>query len=437
MCVPPSFRSALGLRAILIGLIALSITACSETRPTPTPEATAAPGVTPTPSLEPTPTEAIVTLSVWLPESLAPSGTDAGSDVFRDQLADFDARHADARLEVMAKKDGGPGGLLDLLRTASPVAPAALPDVIMLADDDLAIAAREGLIQPLGDGGNAEVSLFAFARNATRIDGKRMGSPLVADFAHLVYDPERFPSPAIEWSDLISASIPFPFALADDIHVSDVVLADYQVLDGMIINAEGQPALNLDALTQLLTVYRDARNAGTIAVTSLDRTNLDAVWSAFRSSNAPLTVIRASRYLAQRAAIPDYKYGRAPAIDGKNAPPIGRTWNLAVVTRDPRRQALAFELIDHLSQTDNVAAWTEARQVLPASADALALWDQSDGYAAFARSELSRALPPPSPAALEAVSPALLNAIRDVLTARVSPQTAATAAVDAVARGIR
>ncbi len=427
------------IRKTLLGILAAMLVACDRSAPSPSPPATVPPGVTPSPSVEPTPTEAVVALHLWLPESLAPTGRGEGARVLTQLLDDFAARHADVTLSVSAKKDFGPGGLLDLLRTAGPIAPTALPDAIMLSDADLAVAARDGLIQPLDELLNveSEADLFDFARAAARIDGKRMGLPLVADVNHLVFVPDRFDAPPTDWTDVISGATALPFAFADGAFVSDVVLADYQRLGGTIISGEGQPALTLDALTQLLALYRDARAADVIAAANLDWTSANAAWDAFRLSDAPLTIARASRYLAARAEGVDLRYARVPAIEDSPAPPIGRTWNLAIVTRDPRRQALAVELIEHLSGAENAAAWTQAEHVLPTSTSALALWQPGSGYVSFVRGELSRAAPPPSPAALEAVSPAFLNAIRDVLAGRATPQVAAAAAVELVARGGR
>jgi ABC-type glycerol-3-phosphate transport system substrate-binding protein len=433
------------LRAILTGFAGAAMVvwmaACTPSARTPSPQSTVPPGVTPTPTLEPTPTEAIVSLNLWMPASLAPAGAGDAARVLDAQLAEFDARHTDATLEVVPKIDQGPGGLLDLLRAASPVAPSALPDVILLSDADLAIAAREGLIQPL-DGlldAESEANLFAFARNSARIDNKRMGLPLTADVNHLVFIPDRLTTPPADWTELISGTLAFPFAFADGAHVSDAVLADYEMLGGVTINDEGQPALALDALTQLLTTYRDARAAGVLASTYFDWPDPNAAWAAFRSTNAALTIGRASRYLSTSASAAagaaTLNFARVPPITGDLTPPIGRTWNLALVARDPRRQALAIELIKYLSRADNAAAWTQAAHILPASAAALTLWGSDEEYAAFVRGELNRAVPPPSPAALDAVSPAFLSAIREVLIGRATPETAAQAAVEAVARG--
>jgi ABC-type glycerol-3-phosphate transport system substrate-binding protein len=427
------------MRKLLLGLVTLALAGCGATTASPTAQATIPPGVTPTPTIESTPTETFVALGVWLPESLATIDGGTGGSELTVQMADFDARRGDVLLSVASKKDGGPGGLLDLLRAASPIAPQALPDVIVLSDADLAVAAREGLIQPLDDllDPVGESTLFAFARETARIDGRRMGLPLAADFNHLFSRPDRLKTPPVDWADLISGTITFPLSFADGSNVSDAVLSAYALLGGSIIDEEGQPALSLDALARLLTLYRNARLAAVLTTANLQSTDPDASWNAFLSSNTPLTVARASKFLAARADGIELDYARLPAIDGTPPSPIGRSWNLALVARDPRRQAAAAELMTHLTLDENAAAWTQAGHVLPAGAGALALWGQGDDYVAFAQGELRRALPPPSPAAIEAVSSAFMTAIRDVIGGRATPQAAAAAAVDAVARGVR
>lgn len=429
---PSSMLRSISTRIILAGL-AVALAGCGAPV-SPTPQPTPPPGSTPTPTLAPTPTEAVVHLRLWMPESLAPIKEDTAANILRSHIEAFDSRQDAATVTVAAKKDAGPGGLLDLLRTAEPVAPAALPDVILLSDTDLAIAAREALIQPLDDrlDDQTENRLFPFARSATRIDGKRMGMPLVVDFNHVVFNPARFEKRPAAWSELISNTVPYPFSFVENDRVSDAVLADYQALGGTIIDVEGQPALTLDALTNLLIMYRDARAARVIAPASLEWDGPDDAWREFEASGAALTLVRASRYFATQDEGIHLEFGPAPAIADRVVLPIGRSWSLALVARDARRQALAVELVKHLTQAERAAAWTQAKQVFPASAEALQRWDPFGSYAIFARGQLNRALPPPSPAALEAVSPAFLAAIRDVLANRMTPQAAAAAAVEAV-----
>jgi ABC-type glycerol-3-phosphate transport system substrate-binding protein len=424
------------LQIILLALLLITVAACGATDELPTTVvATVPPGVTPTPTLAPTPTEAVVNLHMWMPVSLAPNDT-PGGDVLNAQLEEFDVQHADATIHITPKMERGRGGLLDLLRTASPVAPGYLPDVIMLTDGDLAIAAREGLVQPLDAllDPATENDLFSFARSAARIDGVRIGVPLVVDFNHAVYGATRFATAPLAWSALISDSIPLLFTFANGASVSDSVMADYTWLGGAIINAESQPTLDASILTRLLTSYQSAHDANVIALSSLNFASVDDVWSSARRSNFPLSIVRASQFLAARRDDLDVSYARAPAMSNGFAPPIGRSWNLALVTRDPRRQELAVRLIEHLSAPESLAAWTQTQGVLPASLAAFDQWVGADDYIEFARSELNRAQAPPSPAAIEAVSPAFLTAIRDVINGRVTPAAAAAAAVDTVTR---
>ena len=431
------FRT-LFLRIVLWASLAVATADCNSATVPPFPAATDSAGAfTPTPTVEPTPTESLVRLSLWLPESLAPIDSSRAATLLKAQIAEFDDDQPEATLLVSAKKDRGSGGLLDLLRATSPVAPEALPDVILLSDADLAIAAREGLVQPLDDGVGlqAESRLFPFARSAAYIDGKRMGVPLAADFDHLVIDPDQLNARPLAWPEVISASVPYLFSFVEAGQVSDGVLADYAALGGAIINADGQPALSAEALTQLLRLYHDARTAGAILPGSLDWIDPDMAWAAFRKGESPMVRTRASRYLAALASDPNLDFAPSLSARERTVSPIGRSWNLAVITSEPRRKGLAVALIEHLTQPDRLAAWTQARGILPARLDALEEWNQPGSYVIFARGELSRASPPPSPAALEAISPAFLTAIRDVLTGRASPSAAAATAVEAVARG--
>lgn len=424
------------LQITLLALLLITVAACGPTDEIPTTVvATVPPGVTPTPTLEPTPTEAVVNLQMWMPISIAPDDT-ADGDVLNAQLEEFDVQHADATIHITPKMERGRGGLLDLLRAASPVASSYLPDVIMLTDGDLAIAAREGLVQPLDAllDPATENDLFEFARSAARIDGIRIGVPLVVDFNHAVYGSTRFETAPLDWSALISDSIPLLFTFANGTSVSDSVMADYNWLGGTIITVEGQPTLDATILTRLLTSYQNAHNANVITLSSLNFASIDDVWNNARRSNFPLSIVRASQFIAARRDGLALSYARVPAMSNGFAPPIGRTWNLALVTRDPRRQELAVRLIEQLSDPENLAAWTQAQGVLPASLSAFDQWVSPDDYIAFVRGELNRAVEPPSPAAIEAISPAFLTAIRDVVNDRTTPALAATTAADTIAR---
>ena len=420
---------------VVCSFLALLVCACAGQGPRPEPPATPRPEATPAPTIEPTPTESILTLNMWLPDWLVPDNS-SGARMLAARLSEFAAQHPGVEIRVRAKKDRGPGGLLDLLRTAGPVAPQALPDLIVLSGEDLTAAARDGAVQPLDAllSPEADATAFSFARDAARFEGRRVGLPWIVDFRHAVYRPDQSEAPPADWTDIISSPLRFHFTFTEGNDVSDFVLADYLQLSGGLTNADGQPALQVQSLASLLTRYRDARNAGSIDAAALDWASDDAAWAAFQAGDA-LTVAPASRFLAAQADAPNLRYARTPAVDGAPSAPLGRSWHIAVVTRDPRRQALAAELMAYLAQEDFLADWTQAQNVIPATTEALARWDRRDGYAAFARSELSRAISPPPAAAVDEISPRLLQAIRDVMLGRLTPLAAAQAAAEATASG--
>lgn len=91
----------------------------------------------------------MVTLTLWIPEELSPYSDQAGADLLASRLADFGAAYPDLQVQTIVKKSHGRGGLLDFLRTASVAAPFVLPDLVVLDEADLQVAARSGLLQPL------------------------------------------------------------------------------------------------------------------------------------------------------------------------------------------------------------------------------------------------------------------------------------------------
>ena len=163
----------------------------------------------------------------------------------------------------------------------------------------------------------------------------------------------------------------------------------------------------------------------------VELTNADEVWNAWRGFGIAVANLNATRYLTVETRLPDLQVGDLPALI-QPARSVGRGWAYAIVTKDPRRQAAAARLLQHLLSPQNSGEWTRAAGVLPSRAAALAQWDQANPYTALAGDQLARARPLPPAAIRNAVGPALRKAIEDVLTDRATPAEAARAAVAAV-----
>ena len=422
---------------IVVLLMAAAGCAVAPDTTTPTaPASTAAvPIVTPQPS-PPTPAlDTSITLTLWLPTRFLTSEDNAAYQVLQRQLNEFAQSTDGAPGQIAIKQDRGPGGLLDLLRAASPVATTVLPDIIALDAADLETAARSGLIQPIGPLLPAELidDLYPFARDLGSLDGELYGVLYSADLEHLATT-SATPLPKT-WNDLLETPRRYFFALGSSNNsVSDAVLAHYLSAGGKFVDSEGNPILDEVALRTLLETYQGARDAGILPDNFVELDSTDEVWNTWRGVGTSVANLNATRYLSVETRLPDLQVSALPALV-QPAKPIGRGWAYAIVTTDPRRQAAAVRLVQHLLSPQNNGEWTRAAGVLPGRAAALAQWDQFDAYTTFTGDQLAQALPPPPAAIRNVVGPLLRKAIEDVLAGRATPAEAARAAVAAVSTG--
>jgi ABC-type glycerol-3-phosphate transport system substrate-binding protein len=421
-----------------IFLLLIVLTACTSAPNPPaslTPTAVAlTPSVTPQPQpLPPTPVpETAITLTLWLPTRFLPAADNAAYQIVQRQLDEFAGTADGTPSHIVVKQDRGPGGLLDLLRTASPVAPDVLPDIIALDNVDLETAARSGLIQPIGPLLPAELidDLYPFARNLGSFNDELYGVVYSADLEHLA---TASTTPLAQtWDELLKAQRRYFFPLGTSNAVSDAVLAHYLSAGGRLIDDAGNPTLDEIALRTLLQTYQDARDAGVLAVNFSELDSADKVWNMWRGFGTATVNLNATRYLSIETRLPDLQVGALPALV-QPSPSLGRGWAYAVVTKDARRQAAAAQLLQYLLSPQNNGEWTQAAGVLPGRAAALAQWDQAKSYTTFAGDLLARAQALPSASIRTVVGPILRKAIDDVLADRATPAEAARAAVTTLA----
>jgi ABC-type glycerol-3-phosphate transport system substrate-binding protein len=425
------FTSALVL--VLLALLA----ACTSMPASPTPQAPTATPVAPPATSQPQPLpptavpDTTITLTLWLPTRFLPAADNAAYQVLQRQLNDFASTPDGTPTQVIVKQDRGPGGLLDLLRTASPVAPDVLPDIIALDNVDLETAARSGLVQPIGSLLPAGLidDLYPFAHDLGSINGELYGVPYSADLEHLASNAST-PLPQ-SWSDLLKSPQRYLFAFSNNTGVSDAVLAHYLSAGGRLTDEQGNPMLDEIALRTLLETYQSAQDAGVLPGNFVELDSPEKVWSMWRGVGTSIADLNATRYLSVETRLPDLQVGNLPTLI-QPARSLGRGWAYAIVTTDARRQAAAARLIQQLLSPQDNGEWTRAAGVLPTRAAALAQWDQSDPYATFIGDQLARAHPLPSATIRNVVGPVLRKAIEDVLSGRATPVDAARAAVAAV-----
>jgi ABC-type glycerol-3-phosphate transport system substrate-binding protein len=377
-----------------------------------------------------------VTLVFWTNEDYAPTSETEGGMQLLEHIQAFQQDQG-VRVEVILKKRSGTGGLLNFLTTASVAAPSILPDLITLSHTDLYRAAQAGLLQPLDGLVSRELlgGQFDFATELTRLDGAAMGLIYQADLQHLVYDTTSVEKPPLTWSDIYSSSVPFVFApTAPSDGVNDVILIQYVALGGEIAGENGQPALDVERLTQALEFFQKARQAKVIPMSVLGLTDATTAWATYRIGEAGIVQVPASIFLAERVGLSNADFSPVP-LRGPGITTIGHGWALAIVahvTPDPERQQAAAALIEHLLSPEHNGAWTRASGRLPAQKTTFDFWDQDDPYLPFIRSLLTEAKGAPNPDLAAAVGGPLAEALADVLSERATPAEAAQVAAEAV-----
>jgi len=429
----------------------MSATAVPGTRPaataSPAAQATAAstavPGATtPATGGQPADTEeTALSLTWWTPEFYSPQAPQPAGPLLAEQLAAFEASQGgQVRVNPVLKARYGEGGLLDFLRTAQPVAPAILPDLITLDVTELELAVEAGLLQPLDLllDGDMTAGLYPFAVSAGVFDDRRMAVQHLANLEHVAYLTSQVEAPPATWDMLLEEDLPYLFPLGNPQPSSvssqteglqHAILSQYYSTGAAVDAVTRAPLLELEPLIRLLEFYDAAAEAGVLPPGAQELTEPDAVWGVYVQGKVPLAYVSARRYLAEREALRGSGYAAAPGWAGPAAP-VASGWALAIVTTDPERQRAAAELIAWLMQPGNSGAWAQAAGWLPTSPAALAAM-RSTPYHQFLDSQLRVAISPPIGADYVQVAARIQRAIVSVLQEDVAPAEAAQQAVNA------
>lgn len=428
------------LALVMLASLAAGCGAPAPESPAPTrqvvPTATPLPPVQPTPAT--TPTDAALELVWWAPEFISPKAAPPSGPLLEQYLAEFEAA-AEGRVRVtpVLKARYGKGGLLDSLRTAQPVAPSILPDIVSLDLDELQQAVSLGLLRPLNAvDDRISGDLYPSVRAASQFDAGLMAVPVALDLQHVVYDKRVLSRVPETWVGLLSDRISYifpaaapqlPSAPSPVASLQRSILSGYLSAGGLLDPETRQLTLQEQPLLRLLTFYADATAAGLLPAQAGEIANLDDIWGAYTQGAAQLANASARRYLAERGSLSDIGFAALPGWSGP-AGPVLNGWALAIVTQDPVRQAAAVDFLEWLLAPERVGKWTQAAGWLPASPEALSVWGD-DPYYDFLDDQLRSAVAPPvGPDSIQAAQ-RLQQAVLDVLKGGSRPEDAARSAI--------
>lgn len=384
---------------------------------------------TPTPQVTPTESGPL-RLTLWLPPKFDPqSGTLAGN-LLKERLAEFGTNHPDVELEVRIKAVEGVGGLLETLRTASSVAPGAVPSLIALPRADLETAALSGLIYPYPEnaGGLQGDDWFDYARDISQVQGAGYSLPFAGDALVLLYRPVNFSNPPQTWDEILMSGQRLAVPAGDPQAV--VSLALYLSGSGLVQNEQGRPQLEAEVLQKVLNIYSRGLGLGVILPGMVDMASDGLAWQTYKDGGAQMVITWANRYLAEPPA--DTTAGLLPSLSGQPYA-LADGWSWAVADPQPARRLLAVELAEFLTDADFLAEWSEASGTLvvrPSSLEGWADFYSRDLARTFAQSAQLR----PSSGLASSLAPALQEAVRQVLTRQSDPMQAANTAAEKVAK---
>ncbi len=319
-----------------------------------TPEETQSSGATPTTLPETQPR----ILRIWLPPQFDPNVATRPANILRQRLADFEAEHPGLELEVRIKSDEGESGLVNALSVTGIAAPSALPDLVALSRPALEAASLKGLLHPI-DGLSAALDhpdWYSYARQLGYIQDTGYGLPFAGDALILVYrsEVERINT----WNDILASENPLVFAAGDPKAL--VTLSLYVSANGELLDAQGQPTLIQDALTQVLTLISDGVLAGVFSASLGNMVSDQQVLQAYLGERANMAIFWASNYRA-----PEGQFTLPlPGLEETHLS-FGTGWVWALAGSKPENQQLAVELAEYLVAADFLGDWTNAASYLP------------------------------------------------------------------------
>jgi ABC-type glycerol-3-phosphate transport system substrate-binding protein len=368
-----------------------------------------------------------LTLTLWIADDIAPGLTPAGR-ILTNQLDAFSAANPAIRVQVVPKRTSGKGGLLDFLLTTRNVIPARLPDLVALDLSQVPLAAQAGILQPLDGVVPTDLSgdFFAFAAQAAHFRNQWVAVPFAANVDHLVYNRNVIRKPPQTWDEFTKQKGSLLLPLGGD----SAFLLQYFALGASVTDASDQPALDVSATAQVLSLFKRAHDLNLVPETAMNLKTGDDVWTNFAAGQASMAQVSASRFIAERSKVPSALYAPVPTREGK-VTTIATGWAFALVTNEPARQAAAARFMQWVVQGDRLAPWLRAARLLPTTRATVPLAVDPPDYAAFIREELEGAVPMPSATVDAGSAEAWRSAIVAVWKGQTTPEEAARNATGA------
>jgi maltose-binding protein MalE len=267
---------------------------------------------------------------------------------------------------------------------------------------------------------------YPFAQELAQLQTSNFGLPFAGDALLLLHRPAEIGNPPADWAAAIELAQPLAFPAADESAL--FTLAEYLSTGAQSQDSEGRPFLDANALTNVLTFYRDAEAAGVMPFWLTQFTTDEQSWQAYTENQANMVITWTNRYLS---TLPGDTAATTILTQDGTPLTLAKGWVWALSNPQTERHALSVDLAEFLIQGDFLAQWSEAAGYLPPRASALNAWENI-ALRRIVESIASSAQVLPSNDVMAAVGPALQQATVDILKEQSDPGPAATEAAESV-----
>lgn len=353
-----------GSRVILISLlliciIGILVVSCSP-QPVATPTATSeiSSVLTPTPDQTPMVT-GLETMTIWIADDFSPNHQVEALQLINSRVEVFRKKYPENPVEIRLMHD-----LLNRLSLTSRAAPSALPNLILVDQQTLEIAALKGLLQPIPMDGTLfdESKWLPEIIQTGKIQDTQFGLPVVGDSLILFRKDTNQIIPDLD--TLISSGDRVSVDLADQ--DSSLALSIYLSLGGSVEDGNGRPMLDEAPLRSTLDWFRKGRESGSISREQNIDPGKDLIWSRFANGNLKWWIGWYSD--VPSSAVSNSKESKLPAIQGEKIMSISDGWYWAFPNPDPDQKKLSDELVEIYTQSEflnEIAALSGWLPVIP------------------------------------------------------------------------
>lgn len=418
-------------KTALVGLLALAallLGSCSQLpflnspgSGTPSPVSSPVPTDVPVqPTTSPLPTQQGVTsLVLWVPPQFDPDQETGAGELIREQLEAFEGDNPGLVVDVRVKSLEGTGSMLDALEAARAAAPRVLPDLVLLPRELMEEAAAAELIYPLED---SEILVsgedwYPYAVSLSKVGGIPYGIPAAGDLLVLAYKSDVTEGPLADWEAVLETEKALAFPAADPGAV--VTLALYESDGGELDRVDEAYTLDRVPMLNVLNFYTQAQAASVMPYWVAQFETDAQAWEAYRQRQATLALTWTSTYF-QNGSL-NTSLAPFPTRDGVPMT-YGRGWAWAYTRSDPDRRDSAQSLVEALTRSDFLAAWSASSGYLPVRTSELQDWEGE-----LTQEFLGKILPSarlvPSRRTLDDLGPPVREAVLSVIKDQMTPET--------------